>query len=355
MSNLLIVNLWILNSILIKAVGIKKHWVGSVLCFFFVLFNYSMVASEISSQAGSEEFSFVSVTAYARPAGLASAYTALAEGMDAVSSNPAGLALLKKENWASLGFKKNILDVNSGELTLFKKDKKFNYALSIHYINYGSIKYLDEKNQSLGNDLLPMSLNPSFTAAYKWQKKLRAGVTVKIPMEYLGDFQGSQMGLAWATDLGLQYQPALKRVKFGAVLLNIGRKERDQIENAGGGEMLPSEFKAGLVYQGLGNKNTLISFDIGVPWHYQTYTSLGFEYSLTRDVIFRGGTRWNVDELETFYREFVLNEALPPPGKNDMKLATGITLKQKKWIIDYAAQWWLNLGFQHWVTLKVGY
>jgi len=312
MSNLLFVNMWILKSFLIEAQDIKKHLKCCFSCFFIMIFSYQ-ISAEISDKAGTEEFSFVSVTAYARPAGLAGAYTALAEGMDAVASNPAGLALQKKGYWSSLGFKKNILDVNSGELTMFKAIKDIHYAGSIHYINYGSVRYRDEKNQSLGADLRPMSINPSFTAAYKWKKKLRVGATIKIPMEYLGDFQGSQMALGWGTDLGLQYQPALKRLRFGAALINIGRKERGQQEGNENSGMLPAEFKAGMVYQGLGGRKNLVSIDLGFPWHYHAYTSIGFEHALSRYFKFRGGTRWNADELETYFREFVLNEDLPPP------------------------------------------
>ena len=89
-------------------------------------------SADLKEREGIEEFSFVSVNPYARPSGLAGAYTALGEGLDAVSTNPAGLALQKKGKWASLGFKKNILDVNSGELTHFFKDSnQIYYAASL--------------------------------------------------------------------------------------------------------------------------------------------------------------------------------------------------------------------------------
>ena len=92
-----------------------------------------------------------------------------------------------------------------------------------------------------------------------------------------------------------------------------------------------------------------------LPLHHHPYLALSFEHNISKYFIVRAGTRWNSSEIGTFYKELVLNEELPPAKKNDMKLAAGFTLKKKKWAIDYAAQRWVYLGYQHWITLKLSY
>ena len=96
--------------------------------------------------------------------------------------------------------------------------------LLFNYINYGSIDFIDEFGKKSGDNLNPMSFNPSFSAAIQLKRKFRVGATLKMPFEYLGDYENSQMAMGWGADLGVQYQPSLKRVRFGVSLLNFRKK-----------------------------------------------------------------------------------------------------------------------------------
>ena len=96
--------------------------------------------------------------------------------------------------------------------------------------------------------------------------------------------------------------------------------------------------------------------DFTVPWHNYPYLSGGLEYSYSRFLIFRGGTRYNYDELNSFFREFFLSEDVQEQKSiNDLKLAAGFTFKHGQIHLDYAWQYMVLLGSVNMITLSFGY
>ncbi len=324
-------------------------------CVFILLLGLLALPgfSKEHKRAGTEEFSFLSAQSYALPAGLAGAYTGYGEGLFSLSTNPAGLAALEGQPVSSVSFKKNVMDVNSGEVSHAFSKNKFVYAISMEYSSYGVVSQRDENNNPSGDDIYPMSSNPSFSMAMNWKEKFRFGGSFQLPMEYLGTFAESQTALGWGLDLGMQYQPNNKRFSFGTSLLNVGRQERHQIEGHSSGGLLPMEFRAGMAYRGLGNRQTNGVLDVAIPYHNFVYVNAGVEHNVSRGFTLRAGTRWNYNEIESYFREFVLNRKIDNPGANALKLSVGASIDQKTWGLDYAAQYWHNLGILHWLTLRM--
>jgi len=338
---------------------VKINWcyplpIFQLIGFFIVFIAITSPDAQEVKRVGTHEFAFLSLPGYARPAGLAGAYTTLAEGIDALTSNPAGLANQGRKKEVSFGFKKNVLDINTGEISYPIKAKNgIWYAASINYSHFGTIQEINEKATFTGKEFTPSNHTLSLTAAKELNNKIRTGVTVKLPTEYLGDFEGTKLAVGWAIDAGIQYQPNTKRFSFGAAVLNAGRKELAHIENGEKGNLLPLELRTGMIVNSLRRSNTLLAVDINVPYHNHPYLSGGFEYGFTRTFIARLGSRINIPELKTYFRQIALNRNIEETaGKNVMKLAAGFTVKTKRIGIDYAAQYWHLLGVVHWVTLK---
>src|SRR4051812_15154313 len=74
-------------------------------------------AQDISSDAGTAQFQYLDMLVFARPAGLAGAYTSLAQGLDAVGYNPAGLSKMDPVEAVSATMRYHMLGIGSGNVT----------------------------------------------------------------------------------------------------------------------------------------------------------------------------------------------------------------------------------------------
>jgi hypothetical protein len=335
--------------------GLKGIFHNPRICIFWVCVSCcSGLAAEAHKLAGTEEFPFLSMVSYARPAGLAGAYMALAEGIDAIGTNPAGLALLEKEKRISTGLKKSFLEVHNGEFSYpFTGPGGLWYATSVTYANFGIMPVVNSDGMETGKEFSPSNHTFSVTAAREFSRKIRAGATFKLPTEYLGGFDGSQLAVGWALDAGLQYQPNTKQFAFGIGILNLGRKE---VSHTRGGQkrgMLPLELRGGMVYHSLGRANSKVVLDVCVPYHYYLYLAGGIEHTVVESLTLRLGTRFNLPTVETAFRKYVLStKAEENTARNALKLAAGFSFTTGTVILDYAAQYWHLLGIMHYVTMK---
>ena len=310
-------------------------------------------SQDYSERAGTAEFQYLETLIFSRPAGLAGAYTALAQGVDAVGYNPAGVARADRARTVSGTFRYHFLDVTSGNATYgYPGVGAMSYAFSASYINYGRIQELDEDGNANGNKLLPASFNPSLTAARKVGDKLRVGATLRGLSEYLGDFEGSQLAVGWGVDAGLQYQPNVRNLGFGVALLNVGRKETAHYAGGRTGNLLPVSLKAGLFYYPLDLPKAKVAVDAEVPWHDAPRLSGGVEYAYSPGLTLRAGSRVDWTETRYYLGKIMDQQSGELQGGNALKLATGFTFLADDIGIDYALQYWYGLSWVHALTLK---
>ena len=311
-----------------------------------------LAAQDIPDGAGTAEFQYIETLIYARPAGLAGAYTSLARGADAVGYNPAGLSKLEGARSFSGTLRYSFLDVTSGNVTYAYPGASRTYAFSLAYVNYGHIQELDEEGRATGNEILPTSFNPSFTAAGRFAERLRYGVTARGLSEYLGDFEGSQLAWGWGVDLGLQYQPDARNVGFGLSLLNLGRKQAAHFTGGESGGMLPASLKAGFFYYPLDLPKGRLALDLEVPWYDSPLVSGGLEYAYTPNFMLRVGSRLNWAEARHYFLKLTDQERGEFAGGNALKLAGGFSFEGEGIAVDYAVQYWLALNWVHALTLR---
>lgn len=310
-------------------------------------------AQDFRSRAGTAEFQYLDNLVFARPAGLAGAYSALAQGVDAVGYNPAGVSRAERSRVVAGTFRYHFLEVASGNATYgFPGATGMEYAFSASYINYGRIDEMDEDGAATGQSMMPASFNPSFTGARKIGESLRVGATLRGMSEYLGDFEGSQVALGWGLDAGLQYQPAVRNLGFGLALVNVGRKETPHYEAGGMDGVLPIALKGGLYYFPLDLPKARVALDVEAPWHDAPRLAGGVEYAWTPAFTVRAGSRIDWNEARYLLLSVTGEEAARLRGGNALKAATGFTFAAEDISVDYAVQYWHGLSWVHALTLK---
>ncbi|MDB5047017.1 MAG: hypothetical protein JWO30_88 [Fibrobacteres bacterium] len=320
----------------------------STLCVFT-----TVSAQDYSDRAGTAEFQYLETLIFARPAGLAGAYTSLAQGLDAVGYNPAGVSRSEQVRSVSGTMRYHFLGVSSGNVTYgYPGMGGISYAFSAAYINYGRIEELDEQGNASGKKDIPVSFNPSFTASRKANDNLRLGATLKGLSEYLGDYEGSQLALGWGVDLGLQYQPNVRNLGFGLALLNLGRKEVAHTVDGRTGGLLPVSLKGGMYYFPLDLPKAKLAVDLELPWHDTPRLSGGIEYAYNPSLTLRAGSR--LDWVETRYYFLKATDQRPGElqGGNALKLASGFTFQADAIGLDYAVQYWYGLSWVHALTIR---
>jgi hypothetical protein len=313
----------------------------------------SASAQDYAQDAGTAEFQYIETLVFARPAGLAGAYTSLAQGLDAVGYNPAGVSKNDAARSVAGTFRYHFLDVTSGNATYaYPGTGGMSYAFSAAYINYGRIQELDENGDATGREHMPVSFNPSITASKKTSERVRLGATLRGLSEYLGDFEGSRLAMGWGVDLGLLYQPSARNLGFGLALLNAGRKETPHYDGGRTGGLLPVSLKGGMYYSLLDLPKGKVSLDAEVPLHDAPRLAGGFEYAYSPGLTLRAGSR--IDWTEARY--YLLKAADERPGElqggNALKLAGGFTFVADDIAVDYAVQYWYGLSWVHALTVK---
>jgi hypothetical protein len=215
------------------------------------------------------------------------------------------------------------------------------------------MKNLDNDGEETGKEFSPSNHTLAVTAARDFTGKLKAGTTLKIPSEYLGGFEGSQWAIGWAIDMGVQYQPDTKQFLFGASILNLGRKEVAHTRDGQTGGMIPLEIRGGMVFHSLSMPKSRIVVDVCVPYHNYPYLAGGIEHQIKNSLTLRAGTRFNLPEAQTAFRNFILSQDTDEnTARNALKLAGGFSFFMDFLTLDYAAQYWHLLGIVHYVTFK---
>ncbi|MEO6095907.1 MAG: hypothetical protein ABIW76_09545 [Fibrobacteria bacterium] len=319
----------------------------------------SVSAQDYSERVGTAEFQYLETLVFARPAGLAGAYTSLAQGMDAVGYNPAGISKSDGRRSVAGTFRYHFLDVTSGNASYgfpgaadASGTSSMGYAFSAAYINYGRIEGTDMDGVATGQEHMPVSFNPSFTAARKTSDNLRLGATLKGVSEYLGDYAGSQLALGWGVDLGMLYQPNVRNMGFGLALLNLGRKERAHSLDGSTGGLLPLSLKGGMFYFPLDLPKAKVAVDAELPWFETPRLSGGLEYAFSPYLILRAGSRIDWIEAKHLYRTITDERPGPIQGGNALKAAGGFTFAANDISVDYAVQYWYGLSWVHALTIK---
>lgn len=327
-----------------------------ILCAFLVSFpGTTLLHAQIfgSDFAGTEEFAGLQIISAARPAGLAGAYGALAEGTNSIGINPAGLARESGQQFSgSVRLHPDM--ANAGQVAYSRPFETFGkggrLALSASYLDYGTISGRDENNRPLG-DIKPFSFYPALTYAKAQTERFRWGASLKGMLENPGEFDGAHKALGAGVDAGLQYRVA-RNLGLGTSVVNAGFKLRrhSEGETAGSG-LLPGMFRAGAFFHPQGMEKMSVDVDAEVPFHEPAALDVGCEYRVIPEWDLRAGTRWDYNDVHNLLGTLGATQGVEEGG-SALKASAGTTLRAGRANADYAVQWWQDLGFVHAITLS---
>lgn len=261
----------------------KKTVLTGVVCGLLVLFT---VGSSWAKGAGTTGAAFLKIGASARAVGMGGAFCAIADDVDAINWNPAGLAQISgiqatvlHNEWLEgiryeyLGYVQNLKRIGT-------------LGVGISYLSYGNIpKYgIDNGNPTGGEDTFTAG-DAALTLAYgrKLGEKLGLGCNLKCIYQTISDAD------AWggAVDIGALY--AIKSVTIGMALQNLG----PEITFEDVGNLPPMNLKLGCAYKLLGGA-MVADLDLNYQLIEQTYgAQVGMEWTLMKLIALRIGYGYN--------------------------------------------------------------
>ncbi|MBN1384349.1 MAG: PorV/PorQ family protein [Elusimicrobia bacterium] len=246
-----------------------------------------------AKSAGTAGANFLTIGIGARPMAMAGAFTGLADDVNSIFWNPAGLALLDR-NEATLMHDEMGEGIRYEFLGYAHPFPELNGTLagSISYLNISEIQGYSsggvKTDEIKANDY-------SMSMAYSREiiPKLSGGINLKYIRERLEDENASTQ----AVDLGLLYLSPWG-VGLGLSMQNIG----PGLEFISEKDPLPRNLKIGTAYRlGLLGNRLIISADGNFPYDENRYICAGMEYMIFDLIGLRVGYR-SEDDLENGLR-----------------------------------------------------
>lgn len=209
--------------------------------YLFILFWLSFFTS--SAQIGGEStYQFLELTNSARVEALGGNQVALHDTTDLnlPYHNPA-LLHSAMDNQVLVNYVNYLTDINYGYASYAKTYEGIgNFALGMHYINYGEFKEATELGQLTGNNFnaAEYALNIIYSNHYK---RLRYGANLK---PILSSFESYQ-SFGIAADLGVSFRSKTGLTNVGMVAGNIGTQLTSYYDD-GNREKIPFNLQVGL-------------------------------------------------------------------------------------------------------------
>lgn len=277
--------------------------------FLHIILPISLAfATLIWAGTGTSGAQFLQLGGGTRPGALGGAYTAFAQGLDAVYYNPAGLASLTGKQ---VGFTHSRFYAGlSYENVAVGIPMQFGaISLSTVALLSGDIQRttIDEP-QGTGETFSANDFAFNISYARKMTDKFSAGVTLKFLLMNIAEVQAS----GYAFDIGATYNTGIKNIRIGFVINNFGpdiRYKGEELEFQTRKEenpnqatdvdaeyiselfQLPLTFRVGIAYDVLdGETNRLTVMADGVnPNDQNENMAMGIEYSFKNAYFLRIG------------------------------------------------------------------
>lgn len=295
----------------------------------FLLFLILVIINTFSYAGGpgSTSAAFLKIGVGARPAGMGGAFTAVANDVNSIFWNPAGLLSINNNEFI---FMHNdwFENINYEYIGYAHKLNKNVIGIGVSYVNLGNIDVTQINGLSpvtnLGTtDAKDMLL--IFSYAKKFIKKINTGINFK----YINETIESKSADAFAFDIGTNISLINKKWMCALVLQNIGSK----IKFINKSYSLPAALKIGTAYK-LDNIDLTLSIDICKPNDNTWTTNIGGEY-LYKNFYFRAG-----------YSS--INDA----GSG---LTGGTGFRFLKYKLDYAYVPYGDLGSSHRISFNINF
>ncbi len=302
--------------------------------FCMVLLSAVSDAGAVSNDAGT---SWLRIPASTRSAAMGEALGAVADPVDGVVLNPAGLGLLDESNLAiSQNFWAQDSSIQHFSFTRGSSEG-VGLALGGEYVNFGEIPFYRVKGSSIvsNGNRSPFGLNLYGGAGKKLWKDLRGGVTAHFLYDNI--YEGAE-GKSWAVDVGFLYRTLDKPLSAPVALSDLGGKLDDV--------KLPTRLKTAVSYRFiLGDqkekiRDTLVigaEGDLTLLKSSENAMGIGAEYTYQGFLALRGGYR--------------LRDLEQVDGVKGLSFGFGLWIKN--WRMDYALTTIGDFGTAHQIALSL--
>ncbi|MDI6751996.1 MAG: PorV/PorQ family protein [bacterium] len=288
-----------------------------------------LMGEVFAADPGKTAMAFLKVGQGARITAMGEAFVGLADDVNALYWNPAGLAKIK-DRQATFMYLRPFQEVDglsySHMATTIPRGKEGSYGISLSYFGYGKEEKTDENAKVIGNWTAFDSLC-SIGGAMQIQKNLAVGGSAKL---IYGEIDKSN-AVGLACDIGCLYLPRIKNTTLGAVIKNIGTKVRFEKDS----DPLPLCAKIGLSHK-LERLPIIFVADATIPNDNNPYIGAGLEANLQKTFAVRLGARSG-------------------PADEGSGLTAGLGINHRLFSFDFAYQPGDCLGDSYFVSLSTKY
>jgi len=283
----------------------------------------------MAGSPGSKGAVFLKLGQGARANAMGESFCAVADDINALYWNPAGIAQIQKRECTFM-------------YSDWLEEIKYNYLAYVHpgqimggimggaitLLDSGSIdKYGDSPDSKQGTyDGKDVALGISY--GRQMMNNCNLGGTLK----YIQRRIDGNKSTGFALDIGCLYKPKIENLTLGVVIQNFGPKLKAFVKEK---DSLPLNFKVGGAYKLLDNALTL-SLDVNFPSDNDTNFNLGVEYWYKQIIAIRTG-----------YKTLTKHEL----KSSDLTFGAGFRLPTTGIELDYAYCDYDDLGKTHRVSL----
>ncbi|MEW6618799.1 MAG: PorV/PorQ family protein [bacterium] len=222
-----------------------------------------------NAEAGADTAAdFLKLGVGARASAMGEAFCGVADGVESIYFNPAGLAYLtKKEVWAMYGDKRE--DTSRTFLGYAQPIEEWEgdgvMGISIIHQDLGKIETRNKANAPTG-DISPSEFALILSYSKLYYENVSLGGSLKYIQRNLKEMKGKGFGI----DFGVLCKTQIPNLTLGACIENLGSKIK--------GDELPLNLRTGLAYQPM--NNLLLSLDLNKHFYNSKLAiNAGIEYT----------------------------------------------------------------------------
>jgi hypothetical protein len=247
-----------------------------------ILLVLNLICLPVSSALSTNVYDFLAIPVGARPVGMGSAFTALANDPSGLYWNPAGgvngtvREVLLEYNHYIVGVKRGYLGY------LHPLSSRSSFGADINHLSVGKIAKTDIGGDELGT-FSPLCMAASVTYSTVMMDKPAVMVGGAFKWIYQSIDEYSSNGVA--IDLGVLYVPGPEGLTLGFCAQNIGTQVTKFREEK---EPLPLNLATGASYS-LADEQLILAVDLKKQSDHSLIFAVGSEWSATKNVAFRLG------------------------------------------------------------------
>ncbi len=304
-----------------------------ILVAFFLLIFVNILFSA-NDNIGTTAFSFFRTDLSARANGMAGAYIGLADDVNAMFYNPAGLALVSNTQ-ISTTYSSFLMGIPIGTIAVTKNLAEKRMGFFAQYLS-------DEQERTDSNGIENGTFGVSdMILGFSYAKQVHPVVYLGVNIKYLNETIDNSSASALAADFGIIHQTTNKQLKVGLAVKNFGFQlsyfTDDKVK-----ERFPKTVIVGLNYFPTNKLNILL--DVEKPLYGDIIAKLGSEYRYNGIISFRGGFNSNASNWNNGGTLSVLSG-----------FSIGFGLNWKKYSFDYAIKSYGDLGLNNQISLKYSF